>query len=498
MICSVGVVGGGTAGYLTALALRRRFPDLTIEVITAPDIPVIGVGESTVFQIVDFLHGDLEVDVADFYRAVRPTWKLGVRFRWGPRERGWFNFPFQRVPHHLAHHHHVDLKGSTWYGTLMDARKSFLVPSAAPGGRPRAVKPGAYAYHLENRSLIAYLRDRVPSQGITLTDARIVEAVPHEDRSGVRELRTADGRSFHHDFWVDCSGFRSILLERALGARWVDFSSSLPTDRAIIGSAPNGGRPVPYTESVAMPSGWIWRTPMCEEDHFGYVFSSAFASDDEAAAVLSREFGVATPGGVVPFQTGRHDRAWVGNVVAIGNASAFVEPLQASGIQMIVAAIRGVLRALPDLVPSETEIARYNQDMAAKWDFLRGFLALHYAHNTGGDSPFWDMSRSELELGPFQGLVEYFQTCGLHSAPDSRSPEEFRGIWDAGVFGPHGVDLMLLGLGVKPGGWPLPSGPAMHRFQGKRALWRGLATAALMPEEAFELAVSEPGLVWPR
>lgn len=500
-IRSVGVVGGGTAGYLTALSLRRRFPAWRIEVITAPDIPVIGVGESTIFQLVDFLHGHLGIDVSEFYRAVQPTWKLGQRFYWGPAEREWFNYPFQRVDHEVAHLDGVDLRTSTLYGTLMEGRRSFLVFRETAHGESETVpvRRETYSYHLNNRHFIRFLRERVAGEGISLRNARIVDARRSADGREVDEVLTADGRAFRHDLWVDCSGFRSLLLEKTLGVPWADFGSSLLSDRAVTARVANGGRPFPGTRSHTAPNGWVWSIPMRNEDNLGYVYSSAFTEAGHAEEWLVREFGATLDDVVIPFRSGRHERAWEGNVVAVGNASGFVEPLQSTGLKMTTIAIDGIGEVLESGSDWRDRVAGYNRGIAVRWDFLRWFIALHYRFNRRAATPFWRACNETLDLGPFVEIVRFFSERGPLSAEGSGAREEFRSLWEAGLFGPHGVDLMLLGLGMRPGeshAAPTPARISGHRR--RQALWKSIVPTALPLEEALRLAETRPDLVWPR
>lgn len=500
-IRSIGIVGGGTAGYLAALSLRRRFPEMPIEVITAPDIPPIGVGESTIFQLVDFLHGHLGIDVSEFYREVQPTWKLGQRFYWGPVERGWFNYPFQRVDHGVAHMDGADLRTSTLYSTLMEGARTFLISreTADGDGETVAVKRKSYAYHLDNRRFIRFLRERVPAQGISLQDARIVEANLSADGREVEEVRTADGRAFRHDLWVDCSGFRSLLLEKTLGVPWVDFGSSLITDRAVTARVSNGNAPFPGTLSRTAPNGWVWDISMRAENNLGYVYSSAFSDVDHAEEWLVRQFGATLDDVVIPFRTGRHERAWEGNVVALGNASGFVEPLQSSGLQMTTIAITRMGDVLESGSDWRDGVAGYNQAIASRWDFLRWFIAAHYRLNTRESTPFWQACNETLDLGPFEEIVRFFTEQGSLSTNWSRGSEEFQSLWESGLFGPQGVDLVLIGLGLQPGRCGVhPDPDLIARYRMKKALWRSLVPAAIPQEKALRLAEARPELVWPR
>jgi tryptophan 7-halogenase len=343
-----------------------------------------------------------------------------------------------------------------------------------------------YAYHLDNRSLIAYLRGRIESAGISHLDARIEHVDTDERRERVVGLRTADGRTLTYDLYVDCSGFRSVLLGQALGEPFVDFSSSLFTNTAIIGELRHGGRIKSSTTCYAMNCGWTWIIPMRTEDHFGYVFSSAHCTVDEAAAELRATHGVEAHPHVIRFPSGRHTRAWAGNVVAVGNASGFVEPLQSTGVQMTAIGVRDAVAAL--LEPDRpAAINRYNEAMRARWDFLRGFIAMHYRFNKRFDTPFWRDCRRDANLAGIEGLVAYFHDRGLLSLADDVTRESFRFLWDARLFGTNGIDIMLLGMGERPPAGSMPTDE--HRrvpYAKRQEVWHVMSARALPQREALQ------------
>jgi tryptophan 7-halogenase len=490
----VGVLGGGTAGYLTALALNRHLPGARVEVIAAPDIPVIGVGESTFPQIVSFLHDYLGLDAARFYDEVQPTWKLGTRFVWGLPGSHWFNFPFDRTDHAAAHADGFDVRGGSLLAVLMEKEKSFLLPQDDSDGCNLLTRTG-YAYQLDNRRLIAYLRDQVARAGITLIDAHINRVDVDEAHDNIRALHASDGRTFTYDLYVDCSGFRSLLLEGALGVPHIPYRSSLFVDSAIVGSLPNQGRVKPYTTATTMDSGWAWLISMRDEDHLGYVFSSAHCTPEDASAEMKRKFGVDTHPHVLRFPRGRHAVPWKGNVLAVGNAYAFVEPLQATGIQMILSAIRNAVEVLTAPDGRADAIRRYNDLMNTKWDFLRGFIAMHYRFNRRADTAFWQDCRREVDLAGITGLIAYFHERGLLSLADPRSRESFTHLWDAGLFGTNGMDIILLGQGEQPGSTPPHDSTRIAWLRKKRAVWAAIGDRALPQNRALELVRRHPQML---
>lgn len=492
-IRSVAIVGGGTAGFLTALALRKRLPHLHVDVIASSAIPVIGVGESSIFHLVHFLHEELGLDRAQLHREVQPTWKLGLRFTWGIEARPAFNWPFDRLDHGAAHAGGIDVVSGSLMSVLMEERKSFVVRHPAADGGMQYLKARSYGYHLDNVRFVAYLQRRVAEAGVRLIDAQIHGASLDSASGDVTSLHARDGRTFTYDLYVDCSGFRSLLLGDALGVPWVSYRSSLLTDRAIAGSIPNGGRVKPYTEARTMPNGWIWMVPTRTSDHVGYVYSSAHADARHAEETLHRHLGVEAFSREIRFDAGRRECMWHANVLAVGNAAGFVEPLQSSAIQLILAHGREACHVLGRGAGWREGIAEVNARLAAKWDFVRWLIALHYRLNQqGGDTAFWRECRATADISGFEPMVEYFRTRGLLTETGEESARVFAHWWEADFMGPHGIDLLLLAMGVEPAPGSLTSDPARHaRFRRQRRIWKALAASALYSEDAFALVDSD-------
>lgn len=289
-IRSVGVIGGGTAGYLTALALRARRPWLRVSLVESSRIPIIGVGEATVNEMVAFLHQYLGIDPVEFYREVRPTWKLGIKFDWGPDPDG-FLAPFDWASHSVGMLGALEetgrIDGFSVQSLLMAADRT---PILMAGDKPVSLlKYLPTAYHLDNARLVGYLTALAARRGVEHVDATVAD-VAVRDGETIDHLRTTDGRTLSYDFYVDCTGFRSRLLGDALAEPFESFAGSLLTDSAVTGNRGHGGHLKPYTTATTMDAGWCWTIPVPEEDHHGYVFSSAAISDEDAAAELRERF----------------------------------------------------------------------------------------------------------------------------------------------------------------------------------------------------------------
>ena len=483
---SIGIIGGGTAGYLSAMALRRRFPRLPVTLIESSALPVIGVGEATTPLMPQFLHVDLRLDIHQLFREVQPTLKLGIRFEWG-RPAGAFNYPFGPIHVLEPIAFDGDLAQGSPQSMLMNASALPLHHSAGGWRSDLGVDT---AYHLDNGPFVRYLSRQAESFGVTKVDARIAEVQVADDGESVTGLVADDGRRFAFDLYIDCSGFRSLLLEQTLGSAFQPYQDSLFTDRALVASVPHGGLVEPYTLAQTWNAGWCWSTPQRSADHRGYVFSSAFANPEEAEGEMRRRLPGLGETRLIKFRTGRHEHFWCGNVVAMGNAYGFVEPLESTALHMLIRQIGLLLGALP-VRPEERGVpALLNRKVGALWDYLAWFLALHYRFNQRVDSPFWQHCRRHVDISRHHELVTAFT---------ERGPLSYQGAALAGfpypdpLWGAEGVDVLLLGQGV-PTRLPQPlTTPAeWHR---RIDLYRATADSSLPQACALEILDDEPALL---
>jgi tryptophan halogenase len=489
---SVGVIGGGTAGYLTALALRAKRPWLEVTVVESKDIPIIGVGEATVPTLLSFLHHDLGVDVADFYARVKPTWKLGISFKWGPAPDG-FMAPFDWGAHSIgalgALRENGTVNGFTVESLMMMAD---LTPVLNVDGRAVSLlKYLPFAYHLDNVRFVRYLAELAGRRGVRHVDATVDQVVLGAD-GWVDSLTTAGGQDLRYDFYVDCSGFRSVLIGEVLRTPFESYASSLFTDSAVTGNVENGGHLRPYTTAATMDSGWCWRIPVSDGDHLGYVYSSAAMSDDAAADELSRRFPGVTEPRQVRFRSGRRQAAWRGNVMAIGNSYAFVEPLESTAIQMMTTSIEALVSALPTTWSIPAPRAVVNEFLNGQWDALRWFLAVHYRFNTRLDTPFWKEVRATADVSGWHPLLDVFAS----GAPMIRRDYVMR--WLARntvsrVYCLSGVDNILLGQQV-PTRLLRPAEPP-GAWQQRRRAAEALVALALPQRDALRIVAEHSELL---
>lgn len=435
----VGIIGGGTAGLLTALALKTFRPGLDVTLVASSRIPVIGVGEATTLPIVPFLFNYLGIDPARFEREVEPTFKLGIRFEWGRPEPWYFNAAFGDGDVVDAQLHDGHPLRYSMTSQLMSAARAPLV-DLGPRLHP-LLKETRFALHLDNERLVRFLHERLRAAGVVHIDAMIADVAVRDGE--VSHVTCDDGRELAYDLWVDCSGFRGLLIGKALEVPWQSFASSLFTDTAVIAVRDNGGEPRPYTTATTMDAGWCWTIPMRGEDHLGYVHCSRFLDPDEAAAELVARFPGARDFKTVRFSSGRRRDFIAGNVAAIGNAYGFVEPLQSTAIHLIIIHIARLMAVLATKGDNASEMSA---ELGRSWDWLRWFLASHYHFNRRRETPFWSEVREAADWSGLKDTVDDFVTHGAQSQEgQGRAPR-----WRDSVFGPRMLEIILVGQGVAP------------------------------------------------
>jgi tryptophan halogenase len=433
MINSVLVLGGGSAGFLVAITLKHRLPELRVTVLRSKEIGIIGVGESTTIPLVNHLHDYLRIDLTEFYRLAQPTHKLAIRFLWGPRPYFDYGLNFQLD---LRYQGFSKVVGYYSGDTLDFGRLSVLMTRnkvfpRLPDGRPAYNRDPAY--HLQNTYFVAFLEQYARRQGVKVLDDSVVD-VPQND-AGVAGLVLASGATLTADLYVDCSGFRSLLLGKTLGEPFVSFKPSLFCDRAVIGPWRRTDEPIkPYTTAETMNAGWCWQIEHEDRVDRGYVYSSDFISDDEAERELREKNPKATDTRIVKFVSGRHGRAWVKNVVAIGNASSFVEPLESTALAVICVDSHALAESLADSdrVVRPTQVQLYNRRGALIVDLVRRFLAVHYKFNTRLQTPFWRACVADVDLVGAEEYVEFYKENGPSTLwrqmiLDGRDPFGFEG-----------------------------------------------------------------------
>jgi tryptophan halogenase len=400
------VAGGGTAGWMTAAGLARflgaSFCDIVL--VESDAIGTVGVGEATIPAIHDF-NNKLALDEQDLMRRTNATFKLGIEFVNWTRQGHAYIHPFGyygRDMNGVAFHHYWlrnrELGDSTPfadYCLAIVAAKSGKF--AHPKQYPRSIYSSYfYAFHLDATLYAKYLRNYAELRGVQRIEGRIVDAKLRGEDGFIESLTLENGEQIEGDLFIDCSGFRSLLIGGALQTAYEDWSHWLPCDRAVAVPSENVGDPIPYTRATAHAAGWQWRIPLQHRTGNGHVYCSEYISDDEAAQLVLDNIegaAIAEPG-VLKFTTGRREKIWNRNCVAIGLSSGFLEPLESTSIWLIQAAIMELIQSLPDRGFSKENIAEFNRNMALKFEQVRDFLIFHYKVTERDDSPFWQYCRN--------------------------------------------------------------------------------------------------------
>jgi tryptophan 7-halogenase len=400
------IVGGGTAGWMSAATLSRilgrDYAEITL--VESDAIGIIGVGEATIPQMGTF-NRMLGIDENEFVRATKGSFKLGIEFvNWGKQGHRYFH-PFGKYG--------LDMLGVSFHAYFLRLHQAGEAPDidawslqaqAARGNKfMRAIDAGksplsdiAYAFHFDAGLYARYLRGRAEAQGVQRREGKIVDVTLRGEDGFVESVVLEDGATIEGDLFIDCSGFRGLVIEQALKAGFTDWSRWLPCNRAIAVPCESVEAMTPYTRSTAHAAGWQWRIPLQHRTGNGHVFCSDYMSDDEATAILLANLDgepLAEPR-VVPFVTGHRNRFWVKNCVAMGLAGGFLEPLESTSIWLIQSGLSRLLTMFPDQGFNPADIDRYNRIMTGEYADIRDFLVLHYHATERSDSPFWDYCRN--------------------------------------------------------------------------------------------------------
>jgi tryptophan halogenase len=490
-IQTVLVLGGGSAGLMVALTLKRKLPQLRVSVIRSPDIGVIGVGEGTTLTFPRHFFEYLKLKPKEFYEAAEPTWKLGIKFLWGPRKEFYYTFSYefqQRYPD-LARNNGFFFNGEQPFAgrtsAFMAAEKVF---PRRPDGLPEF--HNNYAFHIENKKLVGWLERVCREFNIEIKDSTIS---PEVADGRVTALIGPGGERHVADLYVDASGFRSELLGRALGEPFLSYQDALFCDRAVIAGWPRTDEPIkPYTLAETMDAGWCWQI---EHEHWinrGYVYSSSFISDADALSeFLRKNPKVANEPRVVKFRSGRYARNWVGNVVGVGNAVGFVEPLEATALQIICVEASTLTDALMDslCLPTPTLVQLYNDYNGRAWDDIRDFLAVHYKFNTRLDTPFWRAARNDTALHGAEFLVDFYRENGPSVVAGAQL------LHPSNSFGMDGYLAMLVGQAVPHNKPYSPSAKELDSWRNRCNTWSTDARRGMTVKEALD-AIRKPGMKW--
>ncbi|RZA16840.1 MAG: tryptophan 7-halogenase [Lysobacteraceae bacterium] len=416
------IAGGGTAGWVAAVALSHQFRDLLdITLVESDQIGTVGVGESTVPTIRTF-HKLLKIDEREFMSEVAASFKLSISFEdWlRPGHRYFHPFGHTGMGTWSTEFHHFWLD-SLRRGMTSELGDYCLETVASRGNRfalldrndagPQEwstrwarspMSPGRlevnYAYHFDAALYAAYMRRKCEGFGVTRVEGKIQEVRQHPESGFVQALVLDNGTVVEGDLFIDCTGGRAVLSEQTLKTGYEDWNQWLPCDRAVAWQTESNGPAVPYTRAIAHEAGWHWSIALQHRIGCGTVFSSAHMSDDEARArlVAANPARPLRDPWIIPFRTGRRRKAWNKNVVALGLASGFIEPLESTSIHLTISAVTRLLQLFPADGIDDSLVQRYNEVSRAEMEHVRNFIIMHY-HLNQRDEPLWrDMRAMSL------------------------------------------------------------------------------------------------------
>ncbi|WP_395339507.1 tryptophan halogenase family protein [Ningiella sp. W23] len=430
------IVGGGTAGWLAALALahfHKSIEDATgrsacqVTLVESEQIGTIGVGEATIPPFLDTLRS-LDIDEAEFIKATGATFKLGIQFtHWKDRHSS-YTHPFGQIGQNIAYQdfYHCFLKAKQHDDSLayldyspahaMMRSGKFYVPSNASN---TPIQAAAYALHIDAGLAAKFFRARAESLGVTRIEGKVESVETDDHKENITQLSLDSGRAVDADLFFDCTGFSALLIGEALNSPYEDWSEYLMVNRALtVQTEADAANLAPYTESRAQDFGWTWHIPLQHRIGNGYVFNKDMCSDEQALQTLHANLSTKAVNEprFINFKSGVRRQSWRGNCVALGLASGFLEPLESTAIHMICRALRVFLRLYPEPSnPSNMQIMahEFNRTLSKDFEEIRDFLILHYCETRRNDTAFWQFYQNMSIPESLAHKISIFKTRGL-------------------------------------------------------------------------------------
>jgi tryptophan halogenase len=444
------IAGGGTAGWVAAATFARFLGNrASITLVESDEIGTVGVGEATIPQIHNLIVG-LGLDQADFVRRTNATFKLGIEFAdwsgdgrsfihsFGVTGRGVGLIPFRQL---WLRGRALGVAGD--YGDYAYNVAAARLGRMATNAGSNTVPDLAYAYHFDASLFAAMLRDYAEERGVRRVEGLIVDVEQNGESGDIAALLLNGERRISGTFFVDCTGFRSILLGKTLGVSYVDWSNWLPCNSALAVPCESSEAFRPYTQAMARSAGWQWRIPLQHRTGNGHVYCNSFISDDEATRILLSNLDGAALADPRPirFTSGRREAFWSHNCVALGLAAGFMEPLESTSIHLVQSALARLLNVLPgDLGRMSAAREVFNDLSAIEWARIRDFITLHYYAN-GRDGEFWEMCRNMELPDTLKEKIDLFREAGLFM----REEDE--------LFLDDSWGQVMIGQGIMPASW---------------------------------------------
>lgn len=416
------ILGGGTAGWMAAACLARVYGEsLSVTLVESAEIGTVGVGESTI-PMINLFNAILGIEEADLIRETEATFKLGIEFIDWTRTGHSYLHPFGAYGLNMEgigfHHYWLRLaahEGAKDYGQFnmetLALRAGRCGPTQTDLPQIRLNK----AYQFDASLYAAFLRRYSEARGVTRIEGRVRDVHLNPETGDVTGLALEDGRTVEGDLFIDCSGFAALLIGKALGVPYQDWSGWLPCNRAVVAPCETAGPPTPYTRVTAYEAGWQWRIPLQHRTGNGYVYCDAFAEDGEAMdKLLGRLEGKARAAPrVLKFTAGHRARMWEKNVVSLGLASGFLEPLESTSIYLVQSALARLMALFPRGPVNPGVRTKFNDDMNAEYASVRDFLIAHYKLTEREDTPFWRQCRAMDIPDTLRMRLDVFESEGL-------------------------------------------------------------------------------------
>jgi tryptophan halogenase len=390
------IVGGGTAGWMAAAAISKVLSHLAVELVESDEIGTVGVGEATIPTLL-FFNKLLGINERDLIRETQATFKLGINFEnWQALDKSYFHgFGSTGKDFWAAGFHNFWRRGLD-LGVSESFSDYCLEAKAALAGRFAQPQKGAkgglnYAYHMDATRYGQFLRKLAEQQGVKRIEGKVEQVTQHPDSGDITAVTLADGQCVAGDLFIDCSGFRGLLIEQTLKTGYDDWSHWLPCDRAVAVQSSSVTAAAPYTRAIAHDAGWRWAIPLQHRMGNGLVYSAKHLSDDEAVARLLDQIegdAVSEPR-FIRFTTGKRKQQWHKNCVAIGLSAGFIEPLESTSIHLIQQNILKLIKLFPSDEISPLDVAEFNRHADFDYEQIRDFIVLHYHLTERDDSAFW-------------------------------------------------------------------------------------------------------------
>ena len=424
-IRSIAVIGGGTAGWMCAAAISKSFGgSIEVTLVESEEIGTIGVGEATIPALGDF-NRLLQINEAEFVRETQGSFKLGIQFIDWTRIGDTYIHGFGTIGRDLGlmpfHQYWLKARaagkardiGHYSLNTLAAPLDKFMTPpSDVPPNTPLAEI--AYAYHFDATLYARFLRRYAEGHGAKRVEGKVVDVNLAGETGFVESVTLESGAAISADLFLDCSGFRALLIGGALGVGFEDWTHWLPCDRAVVAPCEKVGPATPYTRSTAHLAGWQFRIPLQHRTGNGHVYSSKFSSDDEAADILLRTLDGPALGDpkLLRFTSGKREKLWHRNVIAMGLAGGFLEPLESTAIYLIQSGINRLMNLFPTAECDPVLQDTYNRQSQFEYERIRDFLILHYHATERDDTEFWNYVRTMAIPDGLRSVMELFASNG--------------------------------------------------------------------------------------